>query len=42
MGASFSFDNQGGNACGCPEAGNSCKVVSTGIAPPNPLPPQMQ
>jgi len=39
MGAAFSFDNQGGNVCGCPEANAKCKVVSVGLAPPKPLPP---
>jgi len=39
MGAAFSFDNQGGNVCGCPEANGKCKVLSAGLAPPKPLDP---
>jgi hypothetical protein len=36
-GENFSFENGGGNACGCPEASGECKVVSMSIAPPKPI-----
>ena len=32
----FSFEDRGGNACGCPEADGECKMVSAGLAPPDP------
>jgi hypothetical protein len=30
----FTFDDLGGNGCGCPEADGECKVVSAGLEPP--------
>jgi hypothetical protein len=31
-----SFDDQGGNICGCAGEARSCKVLSSGLAPPKP------
>ena len=39
MGAAFSFDNQGGNLCGCPDANGKCKVESANLEPPKPIEP---
>jgi len=36
-GGDYSFKDEGGNLCGCPEATEECKVLSTGLAPPDPL-----
>jgi hypothetical protein len=33
-GESHDFDDRGGNACGCPDADAICKLVSTGLLPP--------
>ena len=35
---SYHFEDLGGNRCGCPEANDSCSVVSSGLAPPDPMP----
>jgi hypothetical protein len=37
--AATQFDNQGGNACGCPAEPSSCKWVGTNVAAPLPLAP---
>src|SRR5262249_51855213 len=42
QGVAFSFDNQGENVCGCPDAQDKCKVVSAGLDPPKPLQPPTQ
>ena len=39
LGVPFRFDDEGGNACGCPDGRDTCKVVSAGLSPPPPLPP---
>jgi hypothetical protein len=36
-GGDYAFKDEGGNVCGCPEATGECKVLSTGLAPPEPL-----
>jgi hypothetical protein len=36
-GVPFTYDDQGGNLCGCPEANGKCKSVSAGLAPPAPI-----
>jgi hypothetical protein len=36
-GVPFTFDDQGGNLCGCPEANGKCKSVSAGLKPPAPI-----
>jgi len=33
----FAFDDAGGNLCGCPWADGACKVLSSGLTPPDPL-----
>jgi hypothetical protein len=38
---SYAFDDRGNNLCGCPSADVSCKVTSSGIAPPDPLEAQV-
>jgi hypothetical protein len=38
-GASFAFEDAGGNVCGCPPEDGPCKMVSAGLAPPEQLPP---
>jgi Protein of unknown function (DUF1565) len=38
FGRDFSFDDLGGNSCGCPTATAACKAISAGLAPPEPLP----
>jgi hypothetical protein len=38
-GQNFSFDDGGGNACGCPTADHPCAVVSTNLDPPEIPPP---
>jgi len=37
-GRAYSFEDQGGNNCGCPMADADCAVVSSGLVPPAPLP----
>ncbi len=37
-GLDYQIDNQGGNLCGCPVPFGDCQLLSTGIAPPPPLP----
>jgi hypothetical protein len=37
QGFGFAFEDGGGNACGCPNADGACKVVSSGLAPPDGL-----
>jgi hypothetical protein len=34
-----SFSDQGDNRCGCGEESRACKAVTSGLAPPSPLPP---
>jgi hypothetical protein len=36
------FEDLGGNGCGCPIPDGTCKLVTTGIAPPEPLPPSAE
>ncbi len=38
-GSNFSFENRGGNACGCPVADEKCVAVSAGLEPPAPVAP---
>ena len=38
-GVASAFEDQGGNACGCPDVKESCQLASSGIAPPEPLGP---
>lgn len=38
-GNDFSFDDLGGNACGCAGAPVVCQVLSSGLAPPEPISP---
>jgi uncharacterized protein DUF1565 len=38
-GSPFSFDNLGGNACGCPQPSAECVVKTIGVSPPEPPPP---
>jgi hypothetical protein len=33
----FTFEDRGGNQCGCPDADHACKSVSVGLEPPTPL-----
>lgn len=33
----FSFEDRGGNICGCPSSEGPCTVVSVGLEPPEPL-----
>jgi hypothetical protein len=33
----FVFHNLGGNVCGCPEATDTCKLVSAALEPPEAL-----
>jgi len=35
----FSFEDRGGNLCGCPEAVESCKLAEPMLEPPSPLSP---
>jgi hypothetical protein len=35
----FSFQDRGGNKCGCPDANGQCEAVTTGYAPPQPINP---
>jgi hypothetical protein len=37
LGTPFSFDDAGGNACGCPEPDGPCKIDSAELSPPQPL-----
>ncbi|MBW2457401.1 MAG: hypothetical protein JRI68_23035 [Deltaproteobacteria bacterium] len=37
-GADFEIVDHGGNSCGCPTADGTCKAVSAGLQPPDPLP----
>jgi hypothetical protein len=37
LGQDFVFVDLGDNLCGCPAATDTCKVVSTGLTPPEPL-----
>lgn len=39
FGAPYSFEDLGGNLCGCPEANGKCLAVSAGLEPPPPLEP---
>jgi hypothetical protein len=36
-GQDYALDNQGNNLCGCPLADHACKLVSAGLAAPEPL-----
>jgi hypothetical protein len=38
-GQDFAFENRGGNLCGCPMSDEECTLVSTGLKPPQPIPP---
>ncbi|RLB52471.1 MAG: hypothetical protein DRI90_22085, partial [Deltaproteobacteria bacterium] len=35
---SYDFVDLGNNRCGCPDANDTCSVVSSGLAPPDPMP----
>ena len=39
-GTVFSFQDLGGNWCGCGDAQRSCQVLSSQLAPPEPIPQQ--
>ncbi|RLB60052.1 MAG: hypothetical protein DRI90_14605 [Deltaproteobacteria bacterium] len=36
-GSDFELDDRGGNSCGCPTADDTCKLISAGLQPPDPL-----
>src|SRR5262249_61733381 len=37
--SAFAFSHEGGNACGCPDVGSSCQVLTGSLAPPEPVAP---
>jgi hypothetical protein len=39
QGKTAELEDRGGNTCGCPEATGSCKALSAGLQPPQPLAP---
>jgi hypothetical protein len=37
-GVAFTFDDAGGSACGCSGSSVVCQILSSGLAPPEPIP----